>query len=190
MIFWVRHFLHKKNNSPPIYKFGQETRSFLARLGRLAVPLGWCFLLLGLYGSTCITVGAQGDPLQAGGARAQRWILLLITIIIGDGNGRTRRLLCVIPQVLHLIIGLTLGKCYWGIVGIASIDVPGFWRTNGLSLWGLRHPRLAPPLVHSVHRLYVSTGKLRGVSIGPPLRSPPKTILCKDSSAILHQRRR
>ena len=71
-------------------------------------PLHWCFLLFGLYGTTCITVGAQGDPFQAGGARAQRWILLLITIIIGDGNGRTRRQLNVIPQVAHLIIGITL----------------------------------------------------------------------------------
>ena len=33
------------------------------------------------------------------------------------------------------------------------------------------------PLVHSVHQLHVSTRKLRGVSIGPPLRRPPKTIV-------------
>ena len=141
---WVQHFLRMKTILHPSISSARDT--FLSSTScTFHSPLRWCFLLLGLNETTCITVSAQGDPLQVGGARAQRWTLLLITIIIGDANGRTRRQLYVIPRVVHLIIALTLTLYYWGIVGIVNIEFPRFWRTNDLSLWGLRQPRLAPP---------------------------------------------
>ena len=62
---WVRHFLRMKTI---LHSSISSTRNtFLSGTScTFDSPLCWCFLLLGLYGTKCITVSAQGDPLQAG----------------------------------------------------------------------------------------------------------------------------
>ena len=79
-----------ENNSPPIYKSSQEHVPFwyvlhILQSSSLVLPSSW---------PQWKHVHHRRRPRRSspsGRCMAQRWILLLITIIISDGNGRTRR---------------------------------------------------------------------------------------------------
>ena len=107
---WTRfeHFFHIVTRHHP---FVSLARSMFSRGTFLTFHVSLCcrflFRVFGINASWCITIGAQGHPLQVGSTHAQRCMLFLIPILCGDPIGRAGSQPFIIRHHAH-ILTLTL----------------------------------------------------------------------------------